>query len=197
MRSRFISGLTGAGLVLALATQAQAAWEMVPGESEITADVAGENQRGPVERTYHVSDLAGIISDDGYFEMPLRLEQTDLLGNNGLGGLLAGLSSDSAMATLSTQIDPAWLSNLAPGDSITRTLEMTARGNHFERSEEVPLRVERLDNESWQVSLAEPVTVDTRQLMQLDNAQTILSLLGYQSLEESIPIRFDARLVDR
>lgn len=197
MRSRFISGLTGAGLVLALATQAQAAWEMVPGESEITADVAGENQRGPVERTYHVSDLAGTISDDGYFEMPLRLEQTDLLGNNGLGGLLAGLSSDSAMATLSTQIDPAWLSNLAPGDSMTRTLEMTARGNHFERSEEVPLRVERLDNESWQVSLAEPVTVDTRQLMQLDNAQTILSLLGYQSLEESIPIRFDARLVDR
>lgn len=197
MRSRFISGLTGAGLVLALATQAQAAWEMVPGESEITADVAGENQRGPVERTYHVSDLAGTISDDGYFEMPLRLEQTDLLGNNGLGGLLAGLSSDSAMATLSTQIDPAWLSNLAPGDSITRTLEMTARGNHFERSEEVPLRVERLDNESWQVSLAEPVTIDTRQLMQLDNAQTILSLLGYQSLEESIPIRFDARLVDR
>lgn len=197
MRSRFISRLTGAGLALALATQAQAAWEMVPGESEITADVAGENQRGPVKRTYHVSDLAGTISDDGYFEMPLRLEQTDLLGDNGLGGLLAGLSSDSAMATLSTQIDPAWLSNLAPGDSMTRTLEMNARGNHFERSEAVPLRVERLDNESWRLSLAEPVTVDTRQLMQLDNAQTILSLLGYQSLEESIPIRFDARLVER
>ncbi|MFC0268660.1 hypothetical protein [Kushneria aurantia] len=197
MRHSFISALAVAGLAVTLSAQAQAAWRMVPADSRITAEVAGQGQNGPLERTYRVDNLNGTISDNGYFEMPLRLEQTNLLGDGGMGALLSGLSSDSAMVTLSTQIEPAWLNNLAVGDSLTRTLTLTARGNHFERSERVPMRVERLNQQAWQVSLAEPISIDTRQMMQLDNAQTILSLLGYRSLADTIPINFNARLIER
>ncbi|WP_456269827.1 hypothetical protein M1D97_06010 [Kushneria sp. AK178] len=196
MRDRFWKMLGMAAATLALIPQAQAAWRFIPADSEITAHVSGQGQRGPMERTYHVSDLEGTINDEGYFEMPLRLEQTDLLGKQGgLGGLLSGLSSDSAMVTLSTQVNPAWLSNLQPGDATTRNVTLTASGHHFERSEQVPLTLERLDQQYYHLTLAEPISVDTQQLMQLDNAQTVLSLLGYQRLDDAIPIRFNARLI--
>ncbi len=198
MRDRFWKMLGMAGAALALTPQAQAAWQFVPADSEITAHVSGQGQRGPMERTYHVSELEGTIDDTGRFEMPLRLEQTDLLGKQGgLGGLLSGLSSDSAMVTLSTQVNPAWLSNLQPGDATTRHVTLTASGNHFERSEQVPLTLERLDQQYYHLTLAEPISVDTNQLMQLDNAQTVLSLLGYRSLDNTIPIGFSARLIQR
>ncbi|REC95749.1 hypothetical protein [Kushneria indalinina] len=196
MGDRFWKMLGVAGLTLALTTPAQAAWRFIPADSEITAHVAGQGQRGPMERTYHVSDLAGTINDEGYFEMPLRLEQTDLLDKQGsLGGLLSGLSSDSAMVTLSTQVNPAWLSNLQPGEATTRNVTLTASGNHFERSEQLPLTLERLNQQYYHLTLAEPISVDTRQLMQLDNAQTVMSLLGYRSLNDSIPIKLNARLI--
>ncbi|MFC0337317.1 hypothetical protein SAMN05421848_1899 [Kushneria avicenniae] len=196
MRDRFWKMLGVAGVTLAMTTQAHAAWQLVPANSEIKAHVAGEGQRGPMERTYHVSDLAGTINDDGQFEMPLRLEQTDLLGKQGgLSGLLSGLSSDSAMVTLSTKVNPDWLSNLQPGDSTTRNVTLTASGHHFERSEEIPLTLERLDQRYYHLAFAEPISVDTQQLMKLDNAQTVLSLLGYKRLNNSIPIELDARLI--
>ncbi|WP_299262012.1 hypothetical protein [uncultured Kushneria sp.] len=198
MRDRLWKVLGVAGATLAFTAQAQAAWQFVPADSEITAHVSGQGQRGPMEQTYHVSDLQGTIDDEGRFEMPLRLEQTDLLGKqSGLGDLLSGLSSDSAMVTLSTKVNPAWLSNLQPGDATTRNVTLTASGNHFERSEQVPLTLERLDQQYYHLTLAEPISVDTQQLMQLDNAQTVLSLLGYKRLNDTIPIEFNARLVER
>ncbi|QEL10635.1 hypothetical protein [Kushneria phosphatilytica] len=185
----------GGLMAVTLSTAAEAAWRFNPDQSRITAVVTDQRPSGNVPHTYHVSQLDGTIDDDGNLTLPLSLSQTDLLKDQGnLAGLLSGFSK-SPMATLHTKVDPQWLSQLNVGESITRNLPIRARGNHFDRTERVPLKLTRTAEHRYHVTTAEPISVDTRQLMQLDNAQTVLSLLGYNKLTDTIPINFEAQLV--
>ncbi|WP_106477410.1 hypothetical protein [Phytohalomonas tamaricis] len=190
MRLRTFCAVT----TLLFATGAHAAWQFDPAQSQITAAVTDQTASGNVTHTHRINKLNGTISDDGQMTLPLKLSQLDVISN--LGQLPPWLSSfsDSQMAIIEADIEPSWLTNLGVGDTMTRTLPITVRGDRFTRSERVPLRLERLSQNDYTVTTAEPINVDTQQLMQLENAQTIMSMLGYHKLTGTIPINFSARL---
>ncbi|RKR06544.1 hypothetical protein C7446_0524 [Kushneria sinocarnis] len=196
MRLTSLTALALSGLMAAtLSSAAEAAWQFNPDQSRITAVVTDQRPGGNVPHTYHASQLDGTIDNAGNLTLPLSLSQTDLLKDQGnLSGLLSGFSK-SPLATLHAKIDPQWLTDLGVGESMTRNLPIRAKGNHFERTERVPLKLTRTAQDRYHVTTAEPISVDTQQLMQLDNAETVMSLLGYNKLTDTIPVNFEAQLV--
>ncbi|ANF58527.1 hypothetical protein [Halotalea alkalilenta] len=191
-RNGLIAGLLGIGFSLAFSAHAEAAWRFDPMHSYIDATLTDQRTSGDVVQQHRVERLAGTIDEQGQLTLPLALDQLDLISQ--LPSWLSGLATGQ-VATITAEVDPGWFNALGIGESATRQLPLTIQGERFTRHEEVALALTRVGENEYRVRTAEPVSIDTRELMQLDNAQTILAALGFQRLSDTIPISFDARLL--
>ncbi|WP_251978754.1 hypothetical protein [Salinicola avicenniae] len=196
MRRLAVSGLV-AGAAL-LASVAQAAWQLDPNRSHVTAtvtEITGDNQQIPHEHA--LRRMEGSISADGTLRLPVRLNQTDLLDS--LGNLPPWMASltETRLVTVVTRLPPERINSLAVGESTVETLTLSTDSGGEQRQEQLPVRFTREASDRVRATNAEPVSLDGRVLMNNQTVRSILSLMGYQRIGDEVPVVLDALLVDR
>ncbi|WP_224418033.1 MULTISPECIES: hypothetical protein [unclassified Modicisalibacter] len=185
-----------AGLLLA-ALPAQAAWQLAPDQSQVTATIVEITPSGPVPHTHRVRRLQGDLSGEGTLRLPLRLNQTDVMDKLGqLPTWLSGLA-DTPLATVVTQFPPSRLDALGVGESLTETLMLRVQSDKGNRQEPLEMRFTRESTDTIHVENAQRVVLDGQALMSDQNARSVLMLLGYEQIGDEVPIRLDATLIDR
>jgi len=196
-----IRGITGIGLVAGLVTfcgMAQAAWQLDPNQSRVTATVTEITSGGEsITHKHALRRMEGQISSDGTLKLPVRLNQTDLLDR--LGDLPPWMSSltNTTLVTVVTQLPPERINSLKVGQSTVEILTLSTDSNGEQRQEKLPVRFTRESEDVVRVRNAEPVSLDGKALMQNQNVRSILSLIGYQQIGDDVPVELNAVLVDR
>jgi len=196
-----IRRITGIGLAAGLVTfcgLAQAAWQLDPNQSRVTATVTEITSGGEsITHEHSLRRMEGQISADGTLKLPVRLNQTDVLDR--LGDLPPWMSSltNTTLVTVVTQLPPERINSLKVGQSTVEILTLRTDSNGEQRQEKLPVRFTREADGVVRVRNAEPVSLDGKELMQNQNVRSILSLMGYQQIGDDVPVELNAVLVDR
>lgn len=171
------------------------AWELDPERSRVSATVMQIAPDGPIPRQHEVRRLSGSANASGTLELPLRLNQSDVVERLGpLPPWLSGLT-ERPMATLTTQFPPERLERLEVGESLVETLTMTVRSGNNVRQESLPVRFTKKSSAEVQVTNAERVALDGQALMADPTLRSVMLLLGYEQIGDEVPVRLDALLV--
>lgn len=171
------------------------AWELDPEHSRVSATVMQIAPDGPIPRQHEVRRLSGSANASGTLELPLRLNQSDVVERLGpLPPWLSGLT-ERPMATLTTQFPPERLERLEVGESLVETLTMTVRSGNNVRQESLPVRFTKKSSAEVQVTNAERVALDGQALMADPTLRSVMLLLGYEQIGDEVPVRLDALLV--
>ncbi|MEA2117155.1 hypothetical protein [Halovibrio sp. HP20-50] len=184
-------------LPLLLALPVQADWQLDPAQSQVQASITQLNGEAPQTHHHRVRDLQGDISSDGTLRLPLKLSQTDILERFGELPPWVGLLADTTLVTLVAQMSPERLDSLDIGESLVETLVFRVQSNMVNQQESVPLRFTREGLNEIRVTHAEPMAIDGNVLMENSTVRTVLSLLGYQEIDEHVPVTMNALLVNR
>ncbi|KAA0017629.1 hypothetical protein F0A16_12840 [Salinicola corii] len=186
-----------AGLTLSCGL-AQAAWQLDPVQSRVTATVTEITSGGEsITHEHALRRMEGQISADGTLKLPIRLNQTDVLDR--LGDLPPWMSSltNTTLVTIVTHLPPERINSLAVGQSTVEILTLRTDSNGEQRQEKLPVRFTREAADVVRARNAEPVSLDGRELMKNQTVRSILSLMGYQQIGDEVPVELDAVLVDR
>ncbi|WP_245392226.1 hypothetical protein [Salinicola halophyticus] len=196
-----IRRIAGIGLAAGLVTfcgLAQAAWQLDPNQSRVTATVTEITSGGEsITHEHSLRRMEGQISADGTLKLPVRLNQTDVLDR--LGDLPPWMSSltNTTLVTVVTQLPPERINSLKVGQSTVEILTLRTDSNGEQRQEKLPVRFTRESADVVRVRNAEPVSLDGKELMKNQNVRSILSLMGYQQIGDDVPVELNAVLVDR
>jgi len=182
---------------LLLAVPAQADWQLDPDRSNVQATITQLDGEEPQTHHHQVRDLQGDISSDGTLRLPLKLSQTDVLTRFGEMPTWAEMLANTTLVTLVAQMPPERLDELDIGESLVETLTFRVQSDLVNQEESVPLRFTREGLNEVRVTHAEPMAMDGRALMANATVRSVLSLLGYQEIDEHVPITLDALLVNR
>lgn len=182
---------------LLLAVPAQADWQLDPSRSTVQASITQLDGEAPQTHHHQVRDLQGDISADGTLRLPLKLSQTDMLTRFGELPTWAEMLANTTLVTLVAQMPPERLDALDIGESLVETLTFRLQSDMVNQEEAVPLRFTREGLNEVRVTHAEPMALDGRALMANATLRSVLSLLGYQEIDEHVPITLDALLVNR
>ncbi|OLO02738.1 hypothetical protein BTW07_18265 [Salinicola socius] len=177
---------------------AQAAWQLDPNQSRVTATVTEITSGGEsITHEHALRRMEGQISSDGTLKLPIRLNQTDVLDR--LGDLPPWMSSltNTTLVTVVTQLPPERINSLKVGQSTVEILTLRTDSNGEQRQEKLPVRFTRESDDAVRVRNAEPVSLDGKELMKNQNVRSILSLMGYQQIGDEVPVELNAVLVDR
>lgn len=196
MRRRAVKALF-ALIPLLLTLPVQADWQLDPGQSRVQATITQLDGASPQTHHHQVRDLQGDISPDGTLRLPLKLSQTDLLSRFSDLPPWVGLLANTTLVTLTAQMAPERLDALDIGESLVETLTFRMQADGVNQQEPVPLRFTREGINQVRVTHAEPMAIDGRALMANSTVRTVLSLLGYQQIDEHVPVTLNARLVNR
>lgn len=196
-----IRRVMGIGLAAGLAMScglAQAAWQLDPNQSRVTATVTEITSGGEsITHEHALRRMEGQISADGTLKLPIRLNQTDVLDR--LGNLPPWMSSltNTTLVTVVTHLPPERINSLAVGQSTVEILTLRTDSNGEQRQEKLPVRFTREAADVVRARNAEPVSLDGRELMKNQTVRSILSLMGYQQIGDEVPVELNAVLVDR
>lgn len=196
-----IRRVMGIGLAAGLALScglAQAAWQLDPNQSRVTATVTEITSGGEsITHEHALRHMEGQISADGTLKLPIRLNQTDVLDR--LGNLPPWMSSltNTTLVTVVTHLPPERINSLAVGQSTVEILTLRTDSNGEQRQEKLPVRFTREATDVVRARNAEPVSLDGRELMKNQTVRSILSLMGYQQIGDEVPVELNAVLVDR
>ncbi|MCK0713906.1 hypothetical protein ACFO0U_07600 [Chromohalobacter sarecensis] len=184
--------------VVTLPCVAQADWQLDPEKSRVEATITEITSSGSeVAHQHALKRMNGHIAADGTLRLPVRLNQTDILDQLGeLPPWMASLS-DTELTTVVTQLDPQVLDDLPVGESRTETLMLSVKDGDASQQEPLKVRFTRESEREIRVRNAESVSLDGRAIMQNQTARTVLGLLGYQQIDDEVPVELDAVLVDR
>ncbi|MDI5933622.1 hypothetical protein [Halomonas kalidii] len=197
MTKRLLGLGMGLGAVLLLALPAVAAWELDPAQSRVAATVVQIGPDGPVPHHHEVRRLSGSADDSGALELPLRLNQSDVIEKLGpLPPWLSGLT-ERPLATLTTRFPPERLEQLAVGESLVEVLELSVQSGNATRTEPLAVRFTRESADRIRVTNAERVALDGQELMADPTLRSVLLLLGYERIGDEVPVSLDAVLVRR
>ena len=105
--------------------------------------------------------------------------------------------ANTTLVTLVAQMPPEQLDNLDIGESLVETLEFRVESDMVNQQESVPLRFTREGLNEIRVTHAEPMAIDGKVLMENSTVRTVLSMLGYQEIDENVPVTLNALLVNR
>ena len=182
---------------LLLALPVQADWQLDPGQSQVRASITQLDGEAPQTHHHQVNNLQGDIAADGTLRLPLRLSQTDLLNRFGELPPWVGLLANTTLVTLVAQMPPERLDGLDIGESMVETLTFRVQTDLINQEEAVPLRFTREGLNEVRVTHAEPMALDGNALMTNSTVRTVLSMLGYQQIDEHVPVTLNALLVNR
>ncbi|MFQ3789223.1 hypothetical protein [Halomonas sp. A29] len=172
-----------------------AAWELDPERSRVSAMVMQITPDGPIPRQHEVRRLSGSADASGNLELPLRLNQSDVIERLGqLPPWLSGITQ-RPMATLTTQFPPERLDQLAEGESMVENLTMKVQSGNSMREESLPVRFTKTGSSQIQVTNAERVALDGKALMADPTLRSVMLLLGYEQIGDEVPVSLDAMLV--
>lgn len=196
MRRRAVKALI-ALIPLLLALPVHADWQLDPGQSRVEATITQTDGAAPQAHHHQVRNLQGDISPDGTLRLPLKLSQTDLLSRFSDLPPWAGLLANTTLVTLTAQMPPERLDALDIGESLVETLTFRVQTDAVNQQESVPLRFTREGVNQVRVMHAEPLALDGNALMANSTVRTILSMLGYQQIDEHVPVTLNALLINR
>ena len=182
---------------LLLVLPVQADWQLDPGQSQAQASITQLDGEAPQIHHHQVNNLQGDIAADGTLRLPLRLSQTDLLNRFGELPPWVGLLANTTLVTLVAQMPPERLDGLDIGESMVETLTFRVQTDLINQEEAVPLRFTREGLNEVRVTHAEPMALDGNALMANSTVRTVLSMLGYQQIDEHVPVTLNALLVNR
>ncbi|WP_311065119.1 hypothetical protein [Halomonas sp. DWK9] len=182
---------------LLLALPVHADWQLDPGQSQVRASITQLDGEAPQTHHHQVNNLQGDIAADGTLRLPLRLSQTDLLNRFGELPPWVGLLANTTLVTLVAQMPPERLDGLDIGESMVETLTFRVQTDLINQEEAVPLRFTREGLNEVRVTHAEPMALDGNALMANSTVRTVLSMLGYQQIDEHVPVTLNALLVNR
>ena len=161
------------------------------------ASITQLDGEAPQIHHHQVNNLQGDIAADGTLRLPLRLSQTDLLNRFGELPPWVGLLANTTLVTLVAQMPPERLDGLDIGESMVETLTFRVQTDLINQEEAVPLRFTREGLNEVRVTHAEPMALDGNALMANSTVRTVLSMLGYQQIDEHVPVTLNALLVNR
>ena len=196
-----IRRIMGVGLAAGLTAfhgVALAAWQLDPEQSQVTATVTEITSGGEsISHEHSLRRMEGQISEDGTLQLPIRLNQTDVLDT--LGELPPWMSSltGTTLVTVVTRLPPERINSLAVGQSTVEILTLSTESNGEQRQEKLPVRFTREATDVVRARNAEPVSLDGKELMKNQTVRSILSLIGYQQIGDEVPVELNAVLVDR
>ncbi|WP_083024751.1 hypothetical protein [Vreelandella lionensis] len=182
---------------LLLVLPVQADWQLDPGQSQVQGSITQLDGETPQIHHHQVNNLQGDIAADGTLRLPLRLSQTDLLNRFGELPPWVGLLANTTLVTLVAQMPPERLDGLDIGESMVETLTFRVQTDLINQEEAVPLRFTREGLNEVRVTHAEPMALDGNALMANSTVRTVLSMLGYQQIDEHVPVTLNALLVNR
>ncbi|MDK9686761.1 hypothetical protein [Halomonas sp. LC1] len=182
---------------LLLVLPVQADWQLDPGQSQVQASITQLDGEAPQTHHHQVNNLQSDIAADGTLRLPLRLSQTDLLNRFGELPPWVGLLANTTLVTLVAQMPPERLDGLDIGESMVETLTFRVQTDLINQEEAVPLRFTREGLNEVRVTHAEPMALDGNALMANSTVRTVLSMLGYQQIDEHVPVTLNALLVNR
>ncbi|WP_245391808.1 hypothetical protein [Salinicola aestuarinus] len=195
---RRLTSLSLATGLIAFSALSQAAWQMDPNQSSVTATVTEITSAGDaIPHEHSLRRMEGQISSDGTLRLPVRLNQTDIIDR--LGDLPPWMTSltNTTLVTVVTQLPPERINSLNVGQSTVAVLNLRTDANGEQREEQLPVRFTREAEDVVRVRNAEPVSIDGRELMKNQTVRSVLSLMGYQQIDNDVPVTLDAVLVDR
>lgn len=199
--SKITRRIMSIGLAAGLATFggiAQAAWQLDPNQSRVTATVTEITSGGEsIAHEHSLRHMEGQISADGTLTLPVRLNQTDVLDR--LGNLPPWMSSltNTTLVTVVTHLPPERINSLGVGQSTVEILKLRTNANGEQREEKLPVRFTRAAADVVRARNAEPVSLDGRELMNNQTVRSMLSLMGYQQIGDEVPVELNAVLIDR
>lgn len=174
-------------LSLASSTVHAAGWALDKAQSTLSVNVTDHRATGDKTSTLRATAIQGTIDAQGNIEMPLSLDQLDLIAK--LPPLLTNKATQQSNITLKGHIDPRVLHGLSVGRAQSTPVSFWSDQQPAHRAT-YPLRLTLLQDQRIQVDTPTPIILDATPLLQKDNASIILSLLGYEKIDPKVKAEF-------
>lgn len=174
--------LSGAGL-------AQAQWELDNDHSSVEF-ISIKN--GGVAEHHHFTSLVGYVGEDGTVQVTIELASVETLipiRNERMREMLFR-TADFATATVSTQVDPGVLSEVAAGGVVTTDIQVSLE-LHGESAElKVPVTVFSEQGEGLRVLSTRPVVVNAGDFGLAPGVEALREVAGLDSIATAVPVSF-------
>lgn len=174
--------LSGAGL-------AQAQWELDNDHSSVEF-ISIKN--GGVAEHHHFTSLVGYVGEDGTVQVTIELASVETLipiRNERMREMLFR-TADFATATVSTQVDPGVLSEVAAGGVVTTDIQVSLE-LHGESAElKVPVTVFSEQGEGLRVLSTRPVVVNAGDFGLASGVEALREVAGLDSIATAVPVSF-------
>lgn len=174
--------LSGAGLV-------QAQWELDNDHSSVEF-ISIKN--GGVAEHHHFTSLVGYVGEDGTVQVTIELASVETLipiRNERMREMLFR-TADFATATVSTQVDPGVLSEVAAGGVVTTDIQVSLE-LHGESAElKVPVTVFSEQGEGLRVLSTRPVVVNAGDFGLASGVEALREVAGLDSIATAVPVSF-------
>ncbi len=176
------------GLLLVLAFPAAAQWELDNSHSSIYF-ISIKNDG--IAETHHFESLLGYVGKDGQVSITIDLNSAETMipiRNERLREMLFETASFPT-ATVSAEIDPAILAEVAKGATISTEVPVTLSLHGLEQTIEAPLTVFS-DGASVHAISPHPVIVKAEDFGLAGGVQALREVAGLKAISTAVPVSF-------
>lgn len=186
---KILRTVTSACVLLGVASLAQAQWELDNSHSSVDF-ISIKN--GSVAESHHFSSLVGYLGEDGTVQVTIELDSVETLipiRNERMREMLFH-TADFATATVSTQVDPGVLSEVAAGGVVTTDIQVTLELHGESADLKVPVTVFSEQGEGLRVLSTRPVLVNAGDFGLASGVEALREVAGLDSIATAVPVTF-------
>lgn len=175
--------------IYAAALPAMAQWELDSAHSSLYF-ISIKNDA--VAETHHFEGLVGYIGEDGKISLNIDLSSVETLipiRNERMRELLFE-TADFPTATVSAEVDPAILDEVAKGATISTEVPVTLSLHGLEQTLGVPLTVFS-DGGSMRALTPHPVVIKAEDFGLAGGVEALREVAGLQAISTAVPVSFN------
>lgn len=149
-------------------------------------------KNGNVGEAHVFKKLGGSVSPDGTASLTIDLASVDTgieIRDQRMRDVLFEIGA-YPRAEVSTKVDPASLTNLAVGQSVTQDLAATLDLHGIKSEVEANVRILRTGADSVLVTTTRPMILDAEPLGLVDGVEKLRELAGLTAISSAVPVSF-------
>jgi polyisoprenoid-binding protein YceI len=181
--------LFSVGMLLAATTVSAANWQLNNDQSQLNFVSI---KKGNVAEVHHFERLTGSLSESGTFTLDIDLESVNTnieIRDQRMREFLFDVV-DFPASSLTAQVEPALVSELASGMSRTATIDAELSLHGQKQSLTIDVLVTKLSDNTLMLVSAKPLVLNVSDFDLVQGVEKLRELAGLPSISHAVPVSF-------
>jgi polyisoprenoid-binding protein YceI len=181
--------LFSVGMLLAATTVSAANWQLDNDQSQLNFVSI---KKGNVAEVHHFERLTGSLSENGTFTLDIDLESVNTnieIRDQRMREFLFDVV-DFPAASLTAQVEPGLVAELASGMSRTATIDAELSLHGQKQSLTIDVLVTKLSDNTLMLVSAEPLVLNVSDFDLVQGVEKLRELAGLPSISHAVPVSF-------